>query len=160
MVHVVALSGVLFALWLLLSGHYTPLFFILGAISTAISVFFAHRMDVFDEEGVPVIHLSRKIWTYLPWLVWEVARSNVAVARIVLSPSMRISPTVIRFRARQRTDLGRVIMANSVTMTPGTITVAVAGNDLHVHALYRAAIDGIEEGVMNRKVAELERVRP
>ncbi len=159
MVHALALSGVLFGLWLLLSGHYTPLFFFLGALSTAVSVFFAHRMDAFDDEGVPVIHVSRKIWTYLPWLVWEVARSNIAVARIVLSPKLKISPTVVSFRARQETDLGRVIMANSVTMTPGTITVAVTGRDLYVHALYRGATDGIEEGAMNRKVAELERVR-
>ena len=155
--HVIALGSVLFGLWLLLSGHYTPLFFFLGGLSTVIAVFFAHRMDVFDDEGVPVIHLSRKIWTYLPWLIWEVARSNLAVALIVLRPTLRISPTVIKFRARQRTDLGRVIMANSVTMTPGTITVAVTGSDLHVHALYREAIDGIEEGDMNRRVAELER---
>ncbi len=159
MVNVLALSSVLFGLWLLLSGHYTPLFFFLGALSTAIAVFFAHRMDVFDEEGVPVVHLSRKIWTYIPWLVWEVARSNLAVALIVLRPKLEISPTLFRFRARQETDLGRVIMANSVTMTPGTITVAVTGRDLHVHALYREAVDGIEEGEMNRRVAELERVR-
>jgi multicomponent Na+:H+ antiporter subunit E len=159
LVHVLALTSVLFGLWLLLSGHYTPLFFFLGALSTAIATFFAHRMDVFDDEGVPVVHLTRKIWTYIPWLIWEVARSNLAVARIVLRPTLRISPTVVKFRARQQTDLGRVIMANSVTMTPGTITVAVTGSELHVHALYRQAVDGIEEGEMNRRVAELERHR-
>lgn len=159
MLHAITLGGVLFGLWLLLSGHYTPLFFFLGAISTGIAVLFAVRMDVADQEGVPVIHLSRRIWTYIPWLIWEVARANLAVALVVLRPKLRISPTVVRFQARQNTDLGRVIMANSVTMTPGTITVAVTGRELHVHALYRDAADGMEEGEMNRRVAELERTR-
>lgn len=157
--NLIALTGVLFALWLLLSGHYTPWFLFLGAGSTIVSVYIAHRMDVADEEGVPVIHLTLRIVTYVPWLIWEVLKSNFTVARIVLSPGLPISPTVTRFRALQKTDLGRVIMANSVTMTPGTVTVAVTGEDLHVHALYGGAVEGIEDGPMNRRVAGLERVR-
>jgi multicomponent Na+:H+ antiporter subunit E len=156
-VHVISLGGVLFGLWVLLSGHFEPLLLFLGAVSTGVSVYIAARMDVVDQEGVPVVHLNRHFLTYLPWLVWEVWLCNVAVARIVLRPTLRISPTLIRFRARQRTDLGRVIMANSVTMTPGTITVAVTGEELHVHALYREAADGMEEGEMNRRVAAMER---
>lgn len=153
----IALGGVLFALWLLLSGHYTAWFVFLGAVSTIVSVYVALRMDVTDEEGVPVVHLNARIFTYLPWLVWEVFKSNVAVARMVLSPGLPISPTISRFRGRPATELGRVILANSVTMTPGTVTVAVTGEDLHIHALYRGAMDGLEEGSMNRRVAELER---
>lgn len=157
MAHVITLCAAVFGLWLLLSGHYTPLFFFLGGVSTAVSVWFALRMEIADQEGVPVVHVGPRLVTYIPWLIWEVFRSNVAVAAIVLSPAMRINPIVTHFRAKQRTVLGRVIMANSVTMTPGTITVAVTGDVLHIHALYRSAVDGIEEGPMNRRVAALER---
>lgn len=158
MAYLISLGGVLFGLWVLLSGHFEPLLLFLGVVSTAVSVYIAWRMDVVDHEGVPVLHLNMRFFTYLPWLVWEVWLCNVAVARVVLRPKLRISPTLIRFKAAQRTELGRVIMANSVTMTPGTITVAVTGDELHVHALYREASDGMEEGEMNRRVAEMERL--
>ena len=158
--HVLSLSSVVFGLWLLLSGRWTPLFLFLGVLSTAVAVFLALRMEVVDEEGVPVVHLNWRILTYVPWLIWKVLKSNLAVARLILDPVLPISPKIGRIRGRQRTDLGRVIFANSITMTPGTVTVAVTGSDLQVHALYREALDGMEEGEMNRRIAALEKGGP
>jgi multicomponent Na+:H+ antiporter subunit E len=159
-VHVLSLSSVIFGMWLLLSGHWTPLFFFLGLLSTAVAVFFALRMEVVDDEGVPVLHLNWHILTYLPWLIWEVLKANVTVARIVLDPKLPISPGIARIRGKSQTDLGRVIFANSITMTPGTVTVGVSGTELQVHALVGDDLEGMEEGAMNRKVAMLERVGP
>lgn len=152
---VLTLGGSLFAVWLLLSGHLEPLLLGLGLLSCALVVVIAVRMDVVDHEGVPV-HLTRHLLAYLPWLVKEMVKANLAVMRVVLSPALPISPTIVRFRGLQKTDLGRVIFANSITLTPGTITVGVRGEELIVHALVSGFVDGMEEGDMNRRVAALE----
>lgn len=157
MVHILSLGSVIFGLWLLLSGHFTPWFFFLGLVSTAVAVFFALRMDVADEEGVPVAHLSLHFLTYLPWLVWEVVKSNVQMARIVLDPKLPIRPGIVRVKGKQRTDLGRVIFANSITMTPGTVTIAVVGEELQVHGITEVGLADLEDGEMNRRCAQLER---
>jgi multicomponent Na+:H+ antiporter subunit E len=148
----ITLGIVIFALWLLLSGIYKPFLLGLGVVSTAIAVFFALRMELVDREGVPVIHLTGHLWTYLPWLVVQMIRSN-----IILHPNLPISPGMLRVRAKQRSDLGRVIFANSITLTPGTVTVAVVGETLHVHALDAESAGDMDEGEMNRRVAALER---
>lgn len=151
----VGLWIVLFALWLLLSGHYTPLFLVFGVGTCTVAVYVAIRMEIVDPEGVP-FHTVLGALTYGPWLIWEIFKSNVDVARIILSPSLPINPSMVHFRATQRTDLGRFIYANSITLTPGTITTGVQDTDFEVHALTSHAVDGSEENVMNLRVAALE----
>lgn len=150
-----ALGAILVALWFLLSGIFEPLFYGYAAFSVVLTVYIANRMDVVDHEGLP-FHLTPRALTYLPWLVWEIAKSNIAVAKVILSPALPISPTVVRFRGSQTTDLGRFIFANSITLTPGTITIGLEGEDFEVHALVSAMVDGMEQGPMNRKVTALE----
>ena len=149
------LWGILFALWLALSFHFTTLFILFGLVTCTIAVFVAARMGIVDRESVPV-HLAWRGALYLPWLVWEILKSNVRVARIILSPRLRVDPSIVHFRASQRTDLGRFIYANSITLTPGTVTTGIVGDDLEVHAIAQEEIDGSEENEMNRRVAVLE----
>ncbi len=151
----IALGAILLALWFLLSGVFEPLFYGYAAFSVVLTVYIANRMDVIDREGLPV-HLTARAITYLPWLVWEIAKSNVAVMKVILSPSLPITPTIVRFRGMQRTDLGRFVFANSITLTPGTITIGVEEDQFEVHALVSGMVDGMEEGPMNRKVSRLE----
>ena len=153
----VGLWIVLFALWLLLSGHYSPLFLIFGVGTCTLAVYVSVRMEILDAESAP-FHMTWGAVTYLPWLLWEILRSNVAVARIILHPSLPINPSMVHFHASQRTDLGRFIYANSITLTPGTITTGIQEDDFEVHALTREAVDGSEENEMNRRVAALEGV--
>ena len=148
------LWGILFGSWLLLS-HHSPLFFFFGIVTCSIAVFVVARMGIVDRESVPV-HLVWRGALYLPWLVWEIFKSNVRVARIILSPRLRVDPSIMHFRASQRTDLGRFIYANSITLTPGTVTTGIVGDDLEVHAIVQEEIDGTEENEMNRRVAVLE----
>ena len=148
------LWGILFASWLLLS-HHSPLFFGFGIVTCTIAVFVVARMGIVDRESVPV-HLVLRGALYLPWLVWEIFKSNVRVARIILSPRLRVDPSIVHFRASQRTDLGRFIYANSITLTPGTVTTGIVGDDLEVHAIVQEEIDGTEENEMNRRVSVLE----
>ena len=149
------LWGILFALWLPLSNHFEALFLVFGVATCTIAVYFGARMGIVDRESVPV-HLAWRGALYLPWLVWEIFKSNVRVARIILSPRVRVDPSIVHFRASQRTDLGRFIYANSITLTPGTVTTGIVGDDFEVHAIVQEEIDGSEENDMNRRVTVLE----
>ncbi|MBW8054499.1 MAG: hypothetical protein FVQ76_04225 [Nitrospira sp.] len=155
MVHAISLALVSFALWLLLSGHYVPLLIGLGALSALLVVTIALRMDVVDREGHP-IHLSPKALLYWPWLGWEIVKANLDVARRILDPRLPISPIVIRLKATQKSDLGRVIYANSITLTPGTVSIDIDGEHIEVHALTREAAQALRTGDMDRRVTRFE----
>jgi multicomponent Na+:H+ antiporter subunit E len=146
---------VLFLFWLALSGHYTPLLLTIGFFSAALCSWAAWRMFILDPEGHPIEWLLGFL-LYLPWLIGEIAKSAWGVTRIILSPRLPISPTMRLIRAGQRSSLGIAAFANSITLTPGTITVAVNGNDLTVHALLREGVEGLQGGEMDRRVRALE----
>ena len=155
MARLVGLGVALMALWLLLSGHYTPLLLGFGVGSCALVVFIAYRMDVPDHEGVPVATAGRFLG-YLPWLLKEIWVANLNVARIILTPSLPISPTTVVFKGSQKTDLGRFIYGNSITLTPGTITTDVNGDEFEIHALTWHDVDGREEDEMDRRASWVE----
>ena len=155
MVHTLALSALLVALWLLLSGDFHTMFLVLGAVSVALAVWLSARMDVADSEGVP-LRLGWRTFVYWPWLIKEIALSNVDVARRVLAPRLRISPVRFEVVAQQRTPLGRTIFANSITLTPGTVSMSIDGDRILVHALSEEGRDAVLEGEMNRRGRFLE----
>ncbi len=145
----------LYGLWLLLSGHFEPLLLGLGAVSVIAVVAIAHRMDVVDHEGHP-LHLGWRALAYWPWLGWEIVKSNLAVAKIILTPSLPISPTMIRVDATQKTELGHVIFANSITLTPGTVAVDLDDTSIGVHALTADGAHALAGGEMDRRVTAME----
>lgn len=147
---------VLYGLWLVLSGHYTPFLLGVGLAATAFSVYIAVRMELVDHEGFPSLNLTARLLTYIPWLIYEIVITNIAAVKIILSPSLPIRPVILRFTGQQKTDVGRVIFANSITLTPGTITMAVIGDEFVIHALDADAVGDMEEAEMNRRVASLE----
>lgn len=152
---IVSLAGFMLAFWLALSGHYTPMLVAVGIGSAALCALAAVRMRVADAEGHPIQLLPGAL-TYIPWLIREIAKSAWGVTRIILDPRLPISPTMTVVRATQRTPLGVNIYANSITLTPGTITVAVTGNDLTVHALVTDGALDLEGGGMDRRVSQFE----
>jgi multicomponent Na+:H+ antiporter subunit E len=113
-----SLALFLFAFWLTLSGHYTPMLVVAGAASAALCTLAAARMRVADAEGHP-IELCWGAVTYFPWLAREIARSAWAVTKLILHPRLPISPTMTVVRASQRTSVGVATYANSITLTPG-----------------------------------------
>ncbi len=151
----ISLFVALYLFWLLLSGLYTPFLLAAGAGSAAAVVWFARRMDVVDHEGHP-IHLGPRALLYWPWLLKEIAKSAWNVSRIILSPSLPISPTLVRFKPRQRTDVGLVILANSITLTPATITIEAGAEEFLVHALTRAGAEATIGSDMDRRVGACE----
>jgi multicomponent Na+:H+ antiporter subunit E len=155
MVHVVGLGTSLMAFWLVMSGIFTPLLISLGVASILLVLYIAHRMDLYDHETFP-FHLKGRIFGYWGWLAKEIFKANIDVAKIVLAPSMPISPRVVRVKATQKSDLGLVIFANSITLTPGTVTIDIEGDEMIVHALSQDLADGVLNGDMDRRVTALE----
>ncbi|MFN4089653.1 MAG: Na+/H+ antiporter subunit E, partial [Alphaproteobacteria bacterium] len=149
---VISLSLVLFVTWLLLSGIYdVPLLVGLGVVSVIAVVAISRRMGVIDHEGHPV-HLGSRVLIYWPWLLTEIMKSNLDVARRILSSVPDISPVMVRVPTGLRSDLGRVVYANSITLTPGTVSVVVDPDTILVHALTRDGAAAVEAGDMERRV--------
>ena len=151
LLHSISLGLVLFGVWLLLSGLFEPLLLGLGVLSCVIVVLIAHRMDVIDREGLP-IHLGWRIVAYWVWLAVEIVKANLDVARRVLDPKLPIHPVLVRVKASQASELGQVIYANSITLTPGTVSMQVEGGEILVHAIARETAEDLERGEMDRRV--------
>lgn len=147
---------VLLCFWLVLSGHYTVITIPAGLLSILGVVALARRMEIVDEEGHPIHLLPRAVFSYWPWLAWEIAKAAWDVTKIILNPKLPISPTLIRVRASQRSSVGVATYANSITLTPGTITARVAGHEFLVHAVTRAGAEDLAKGDMDRKVKKFE----
>ncbi len=155
--HAFNMSLFLLAIWLLLSGHYTPLMLTLGVLSTLFVVFLATRADLIDRETQPTL-LKPSVLLYWFWLGREIIKSNIDVARRILNPRLPISPNIFTVRAGQKTELGRVTYANSITLVPGTVTVDVDEDVFTVHALTQSAATDLKRGEMNRRVCNVEDV--
>jgi len=153
--HLIGLFISLLALWCLLSGMYQPLLLALGAASCAFVTWIVWRKDVIDHESVPLHIKWGRIFGYWIWLLGQIIKANIDVARVIWNPSMPISPTVIRVPARMN-PVAKVIYANSITLTPGTVSIEVDENEIEVHALTRAGADDLLTGEMGRRVAALE----
>ncbi|MHA6289235.1 Na+/H+ antiporter subunit E [Maricaulis sp. CAU 1757] len=135
----IGLTVILVALWLALSGPFTlsgdyPIVMGLGVISILITLFATFRMRIFDRETVPLAPAPR-LMGYWGWLGGEIAKSNLAVLRLVMKPEIDVEPRLVRVPAEQRSDLGHTVFANSITLTPGTVTVDVEEDGFLVHAL-------------------------
>jgi len=146
---------VLYVFWLLLSGYFTAFLMTAGAASAIAVVLLARRMDIVDHEGHP-IHLGLRLFTYWPWLVVEIVKSAWDVSKIILDPRLPISPTLIRVKTSQKTEVGVVVYANSITLTPGTISVDVGHGEILVHALTREGAAGLQSGKMDKRVTVFE----
>lgn len=146
--------------WLLWSGHYTlhePLIAAFGAVSCLAVTLLTQRMHAKAPRHDRDHTLTYRVLFYVPWLLKEIVISNLTVARIVLGPKVRVSPCVIRVPATQKGEGVRVLFANSITLTPGTISMATEPDAIIVHALTREIADALLTGEMDRRVSALER---
>jgi multicomponent Na+:H+ antiporter subunit E len=155
MAHFFSLFVSLFLFWIVMSGYFTPFLLGAGVLSALAVAWFAHRMDVVDNEGHPV-HLGFGVLLYWPWLFKEIAKSAWAVSKIILDPRLPVSPTVVKFAPGQRTVVGLVTHANSITLTPGTIAIEVEPGEFVVHGLTREGAEGCVDSEMDRRVRQFE----
>jgi multicomponent Na+:H+ antiporter subunit E len=151
--HAVSLTLTLFILWLLLSGHFNALLISLGIVSSLVTVALALRMEVIDHESHP-LHLSRQLPRFLVFLSREVVLANLDVVRRILTPGKSYSPQLRQLPLPQQTALGQVIYANSITLTPGTVTVQLNTDSIRVHALSREAAEDLQRGRMAQAIPD------
>jgi multicomponent Na+:H+ antiporter subunit E len=140
-------------LWLALSGHFEPLILVFGLLSIAFVSWIARRMHVVDGESYPFGLIPRLSGFWL-WLLKEIVKSNIDTARRVLGPKSAVQPVVFDAPASQKTDLGLVIHANSITLTPGTVSLELGEGTIRVHALHPDIAKGTVEGGMNARVPD------
>lgn len=145
----------LFAFWLVLSGYFIPFLLAMGVLSALAVVWFSHRMEVVDHEGHP-IHLGPGALSYWPWLMWHIIADGLKVTRIILDPKLPISPTMVRIKTSQKSAVGQVVLANSITLTPGTLSVVIEGDEILVHALTKAGAEDVADGTMDARVSSFE----
>lgn len=122
-------------LWLLLSGLYKPLIFILGGMSVLLTIFIVGRMDKVDEHKLGYDIGVFATIKYLVWLMVEIAKSNWAVTKIILSGKMPEHQKMFEVPVTQKSEMAQVVFANSITLTPGTVTVESEDENFIVHAL-------------------------
>ena len=147
-----ALCSVLWVLW---SGIFDPLILSFGLASCLLVAWINSRKQVVDSSERPLLIFLRMI-PYIPWLTWQVVKSNIDVAKRIWQKDMPISPTIITVPASQKTALGLVLHANSITMTPGTLSIDVEPGEIEVHALAEETLADLQDGEMDRRVRALE----
>ena len=156
MLYLLGLTLSLTAFWLLMSGIYSPLILSLGFVSVVFVLYLTRRMDALDED-VFEFSLKRKHFSYWSWLAKEIFKANIDVSKVILSPKMNLSPRLVRVPLSQSNELATVIYANSITLTPGTVSVDIEGDEIIVHALTQELMDGLTEGDMDQRVNYLEK---
>lgn len=145
----------LMGFWLLLSGQFESSFLIgSGVVSSALAVFCCHRLGLIGASYQPIASLPGFL-LYLPWLLSQIVIASLDVTRRSWSPRPAIQPRLVKVPHKIDHPLAQTLLANSITLTPGTVTVDVAEDHLLVHALTEAAQKGVLEGSMAQRVSKL-----
>ena len=153
MKHTISLGTLLFALWLGLSGQLNALMLSLGLVSTLVIVYIAQRMDTIDNEKYPA-HLTVIQLRFLFFLAREIILANIEVLKCIFRPGKSISPQLFELPLKHRGVLSRVIYANAITLTPGTVCVTLNNNTITVHSLSRSAAEDLCSGRMANAIPE------
>ncbi|MDP3492825.1 MAG: Na+/H+ antiporter subunit E [Hyphomonadaceae bacterium] len=152
MIYIPGLLLALATFWFALSGETSPLFLMLGVLSVLLTLWLVARLKIIDRDSSPY-HRAPNMLLYCGWLLVEIVKANAAVIRRIIGPSHAIDPVMVNVTTTARTDLGRALFANSITLTPGTVTVDVDGDKLKVHALVRETSAATSFAPMDRKAA-------
>ena len=144
---------ILFSLWLLMSGHYNFLIVSLGIISCVFCVYVANRGKLIDDEGLPIFFIPRLL-NYLIWLFKEILKSNLSTAKVIING--KVEPETFTVKTSQVTDVAKVTYANSITLTPGTVTTKIQKGVFEVHALNSDFGNDVRTSEMDKKVTWLE----
>lgn len=156
----IILTCVLTALWIVLSGKFDkPILNALGAVSVLVGVILSLRMKIVDTEAMPYLRIVA-LARYWFWLAFEMGKSNIAVARLIMKADLDFSPRMFRVPARQKTPLGVTLFANSITLTPGTVSVALGDDHILVHAIDAQFADIGDFEEMARRATEAGEGRP
>ena len=155
--------SILFLFWLILSGHYQAKYILMGVMAAGLVTLFTHDLfySLFHRSGEKKTNVRLSLlqmWrfmAYLPWLFSKIIIANLQVAYLVLHPRMPIDPVLLQFKTRLKLNLAQVILANSITLTPGTVTVNLEEGKYIVHALIPSAAQEILTARMQNKIGAI-----
>jgi multicomponent Na+:H+ antiporter subunit E len=153
--------AILFAFWLVLSGHYQIRYIAMGAFAAGLVTFLtsdlvypATRLDKGRAIPTSAIFLNwRNFLAYIPWLLYSIVKANIDVALLILNPRLPVAPALLQFRTNLKRNISRVTLANSITLTPGTVTIDLKDGQYVVHALEPRLAGSLLSGQMQNKVA-------
>jgi len=147
---------IMFAFWILLSGEYNPIMISSGIVSSLFVAYLSHDLLI----GKTDIRLNMiriiKFVAYLPWLFWSIVLANIDLAYRTLHPKMPINPRTIRLKNNFRTEMGVVTLANSITLTPGSVTIDANKDEFVVHIIEEGVAESLMSGEMQRRVKRIE----
>lgn len=156
MMRALALFLLLGVYWALLSGQFHNGFLITaGALCIAFVVWLSGRMGLLDDEGVPARHYAGLV-VYAPYLLWQVILSNWDVLKRIWASELPIDPRIARVPYSTRSGFVTTTYANSITLTPGTVTIDVGEREMAIHCITKEGEDGLLEGDMERHCKKLE----
>lgn len=152
--HYFFIALLLAVFWIILSGHFEPLLLVLGVLSVALVILLVRRMDRTDREPGR-LGPGPYLLGYWAWLIGCVVRSNIDLAQRIWHPALPIERSWCRLDVQVSSPLGRTLYANSITLTPGTLTTDVRDDHFMVHCLSQESIDELREGEMERRIRRL-----
>ena len=147
-----AVFGILFGFWLLLSGHYDLFHLSLGLICSLLVAFVSADLLIENISGSQRIRKTRRFLQYVPWLIYQIVLANLHVAYLIVNPKA-IDPQIVRFKTKLKSEFSMVTLGNSITLTPGTITMDIVDGEFFVHALSKKVADDLLGGEMERRIA-------
>ncbi len=147
----------LLALWIIFNGRFTVEILIIGTvISAAVCVFLKVFASYSFKRELKMLKLVPSLFVYLIVLLVEIIKANLAVIKVTLFGAGKVRPVVVHFKTGLRSKLFKVILANSITLTPGTITASLHGDEFYVHCLDESFAEGIESSVFVRRLESME----
>ncbi len=146
--------------WVVLSGQFDAFHLVLGLISCGMVTWVSSDL-LFRAREDSVVERIREGWKlafYFLWMIWQIFLANIAVLRLALIPGAmkEINPSIVHYKTHLKSDFAKYLLANSITLTPGTVTIKIIGNDFYVHAINDAAAAGLD-GEMERRIARIYR---
>ena len=161
MVHMTCLALVLFAFWMVLSGRTETKFVVYGILTAVVTTWVTYPLLLVpNKDGSKKYYVfgfsTPKMIMYFFWLMWQLVLANIDVLLATTGQELNIDPKVVRFRFKADNPMASVILANSITLTPGTVTMNVTDDGVYeIHALTVGAAAGVLDGGMQKKVADL-----
>ena len=144
-------------LWILLNGQFTWEIVCFGIVIAGVMYAFVCKfLDYSLEKDILLFRKMPYILAYILILIWEIIKANVDTIHLALSIRNEIDPVVVRFRTDLKSKAAKVVLANSITLTPGTITVDLEGDELIIHALDAELVEGIDESIFVRLLRKME----
>ncbi len=149
--------GFLFSFWVLLSGHFDPVHLFLGLVCSYGVAYLSHDLLFSKIGSKSFFKQTFQFLKYLPWFLYQVVLANLDVAYRTLHPKMPIQPTLVKAKTRLKTEMGKVTLANSITLTPGTVTIDVdEKGQFMIHAITEYDAKAFEEMEERIKLIEEE----